>query len=74
MQPFTASGAADYWAGNHRGVPIAAFRRENRWHVYLDHTLQHNVLFGTAEEAVAWLTRRVDRGAASRLSLTFQAA
>jgi hypothetical protein len=28
--------------------------------VYLDHVLQHNKLFATAEAAVAWLRRQID--------------
>jgi hypothetical protein len=74
MQPFAHGHSPEFWAGNHRGRPIAIFHREGRWHVYLDHALQYNVLFGTAQEAIAWLTRRIDRDEANRLGSISQAA
>ena len=36
--------------------------------MYLDHVLQHNVVFRTEEEAILWLTDRVDRGVPGRLN------
>ena len=50
------------------GRPIAILNRDGRWHVYLDHILQHNVVFATAENAIAWLIERVDHGVSSRLN------
>lgn len=37
--------------------------RGNGWLVYLDHVLQHNKLFATAEAAVSWLRCRIDTAA-----------
>jgi hypothetical protein len=34
------------------GRPIAILNRGSGWHVYLDHVLQHNMMFETAEEAI----------------------
>jgi hypothetical protein len=64
----------EFRADIYRGRPIAIFKREEKWHVYLDHKLQHNVLFATSDHAIAWLTQRIDRDASSRLSLAQQAA
>jgi hypothetical protein len=63
----------EFRADTYLGRPIAIFNREDKWHVYLDHKLQHNVLFATADNAIAWLTQRIDRDA-SKLSLVPQAA
>jgi hypothetical protein len=52
----------------YRGRSVAIFHRHGRWHVYLDHALQHNVLFATPEDAVTWLTDRIDQGVPGRLS------
>ena len=49
------------------GRPIAILNRYGRWRVYLDHVLQHNVMFATAENAITWLTDRVDQGVPARL-------
>ena len=34
--------------------------RHGRWHAYLDHMMQANLVFATAESAVRWLAARVD--------------
>lgn len=47
--------------------PIAVLNRDGRWQVYLDHILQHNVMFATAEDAIAWLIERVDLGIPARV-------
>jgi hypothetical protein len=36
-------------------------------HVYLDHVLQHNVVFERGEDALAWLMQRVDQGVSARV-------
>ena len=48
-------------SATYHGRPIAILNRGGRWLVYLDHILQHNVMFATAEKATAWLVERVDR-------------
>ena len=58
-----------FWADTYAGRPIAIFNREGRWHVYLDHVLQHNVLFARAEDAVHWLMKRIDQAARGDLGL-----
>ena len=50
------------------GRPIAILNRDGRWPVYLDHILQHNVVFATAENAIASLVERIDQGVPARLS------
>ena len=39
---------------------IAAFNHGGGWLVYLDHVMQHNKLFVSAEAAMAWLRQRID--------------
>jgi hypothetical protein len=34
----------EFWSNTYGGRSIAIFNREGRWHVYIDHVLQHNVL------------------------------
>ena len=56
----------DFWSDTYRGRRIAILNRGGRWLVYLDHVLQHRMLFDTAEAAVNWLQRKVDRPAPLR--------
>jgi hypothetical protein len=51
---------SEFWSGVYHGRPIAVLRRSDGWHVYLDHLLQHNMVFITASHARSWLTKRVD--------------
>jgi hypothetical protein len=50
----------DFWSDVYRGRKLAVFKQNGRWHAYLDHIFQSNVVFGTAESAVRWLATRVD--------------
>ena len=50
----------DFWSDNYRGHSIATLNHGSGWLVYLDHVLQHNKLFATAEAAAAWLKQQVD--------------
>jgi hypothetical protein len=54
----------EFWSDSYRGHTIATLNRGNGWLVYLDHVLQHNKLFATAEAAVIWLRRQIDTTAA----------
>jgi hypothetical protein len=45
---------------------IAIFNYHGGWLAYLDHALQKE-FFATGEDAVAWLTQRIDRGMPARL-------
>jgi hypothetical protein len=74
MHTLSSLERAEFWADTYGGRPIAIFNREGKWHVYLDHALQHNTVFATAEDAIAWLTQRIDRHASGRQSPAPQAA
>jgi hypothetical protein len=64
MQTF---GQADnFWSDSYRGHSIATLNRGSGWLVYLDHVLQHNKLFVTAEAAATWLRQQVDVAAPRR--------
>ena len=67
MQTVEHSDRPEFWTGRYRGRNIAVLNRYGRWHVYLDHALQHNIIFATAEQAVAWLVDRIDEGVPSAL-------
>jgi hypothetical protein len=36
-------------------------QRVNGWHVYLDHVVQHNLVFATSAHARTWLIKRIDQ-------------
>jgi hypothetical protein len=50
----------EFWSGVYQGRAIAVLHRGDRWHVYVDHMLQHRLAFATAAHAKTWLTKRVD--------------
>lgn len=50
----------DFWSDSYRGHTIATLNHGRGWLVYVDHVLQHNKLFATAEAAAAWLKRQID--------------
>ena len=50
----------DFWSDVYRGRHLAVFNHNGRWHAYLDHIIQPNVVFATAENALRWLAARVD--------------
>ncbi len=58
------SGTDGFWSGSYRGHTIAILHHRDGWLVYLDHLLQHNMVFATADAAVAWLQGRIDRPSA----------
>lgn len=55
------SKSEDFLSDTYRGHSIATLNHGRGWLVYLDHVLQHNKLFVTADAAVAWLRTQVDR-------------
>ena len=68
-QPLTdPSAEAEFWSDVYCGRPIAILHRNGRLHVYLDHVLQHNVVFKHGTDALAWLVQRVDQGVPARVS------
>ena len=58
---------ADFWSDVYRNRPIAILNRQGRLYVYLDHVLQHGVVFENGEDALAWLIQRVDEGVSARV-------
>lgn len=52
--------AQTFWSTTYRGRQIAAHRHIRGWLVYVDRIMQENTLFGTAEDAAAWLHRKID--------------
>lgn len=50
-----------FWAGRYHGRSIAVFNHSGGWLVYIDHVLQPRMLFDSAEAAVSWLQRKIDR-------------
>jgi hypothetical protein len=51
-----------FWSDVYRGRSIAIFNTHGRWYVYLDHVLQLNIVFASANQAIDWLTARIDQG------------
>ncbi len=58
----------DWWSDVYRGRPIAILNRHGRLHVYLDHVLQHDVVFDRGQDALAWLVQRIELGVPSRVN------
>jgi len=50
----------DFWSDVYSGRPIAILNHYGRLHVYLDHILQHNVVFAERQDALAWLIQRIE--------------
>ena len=61
MQIHQHSDDQDFVAASYQGRPIAALNHYGRWHVYLDHVFQHQVVFATMDDALAWLRHRIDQ-------------
>jgi hypothetical protein len=68
MQMQQRADGPEFVSDQYRDRPIGILHRNGRWHVYLDHILQHKVAFATAEHALAWLVARVDQGIPARLN------
>jgi hypothetical protein len=60
------SNSSEFWSDIYGGRSIAVLQHHGRWLVYLDHVLQ-KVIFATSEDAIAWLTKRIDQGVPARL-------
>jgi hypothetical protein len=63
---YTKQEDDEFWSGSYRGHSIATLNRGSGWLVYLDHVLQHNKLFVTADAAVDWLRQQIDGSRPSR--------
>jgi hypothetical protein len=68
MQILEHSSEPEFLSAVYCGRQIAIFHHYGRWHVYLDHVLQHNVMFASSKHAMVWLIRRVDHGVPARLN------
>jgi hypothetical protein len=68
MQVQQRSDDQEFVSTRYRGRTIATLNRFGRWHVYLDHILQHKVEFETADDALTWLMHRVDQRMPARLN------
>src|SRR5215467_5855943 len=51
----------EFWSGKYHGRRIAVLQHGEGWLVYLDHALQHNLVFATAGHARTWLIKRIDQ-------------
>jgi len=60
------ANTTEFWSETYGGRSIALFNHHGRWLVYLDHVLQKSI-FATSEDAIAWLTQRIDQGVPARL-------
>jgi len=67
MHTLTHGPETDFWSDVYGDRPVAILNRNGRLHVYLDHVLQHNVVFENGEDALAWLIRRVNQGVSARV-------
>jgi hypothetical protein len=38
---------SEFWSGSYHGRIAATLKRDDGWHIYLDHVLQHNAVFTT---------------------------
>jgi hypothetical protein len=56
-----------FWFGVYRSRQIATLHHMGAWLVFLDQVIQKNNRFETAEEAVAWLHRRIEALAAEAI-------
>jgi hypothetical protein len=56
----------EFWSDTYRGRSIATLNHGRGWLVYVDHVLQHNKLFVTADAAVTWLRKQIDTAEPSR--------
>lgn len=54
------SASATFWSGVHCGRQIAASHHSNGWVVYIDRVMQMNRTFGSPEDAIRWLQRKVE--------------
>lgn len=61
LQSHDDSAGTDFWSDIYGGRPIAILNHYGHLHVYLDHILQHNVVFADRRDALAWLMERIDR-------------
>lgn len=51
----------DFWSDIYSGRSIAILNHYGRLHVYLDHILQHGVVFAERRDAIAWLMEQINQ-------------
>jgi hypothetical protein len=64
----------DFWSAVYGGRAIAILNHYGRLHVYLDHILQHNVVFAERQDALAWLIQRIEQHRSLAPDMPTQAA
>ena len=62
----------EFWSAVYSGRAIAILNHYGRLHVYLDHILQHNVVFAERGDALAWLIQRIEQAAPLPAGVTGQ--
>jgi len=62
-QPHDHGVQPEFWSAVYSGRAIAILNHYGRLHVYLDHILQHNVVFAERGDALAWLIQRIEQAA-----------
>ena len=67
MYTLVQSEEAEFWSETYLGRPIAILNRHGRLYVYLDHVLQHNIVFEKSSDALAWLVQRIEHGVPARV-------
>jgi hypothetical protein len=55
------SAGTDFWSDVYSGRSIAILNHYGRLHVYLDHILQHGVVFAERRDAIAWLMEQINQ-------------
>ena len=73
MQTFEHSEETEFWSDVYCGRPIAVLNHYGRCYVYLDHILQHNVVFADRADALACLIQPIDQGAPAQISCASRA-
>jgi len=63
MQTHEHTADTDFWSDVYRERTIAILNHYGRLYVYLDHILQHNVVFADRADARGWLIQRIDQAA-----------
>jgi hypothetical protein len=64
----------EFWSAVYSGRAIAILNHYGRLHVYLDHILQHNVVFAEPQDALAWLIQRIKQEPALSVGTSEQTA
>ena len=61
------SSSTEFWSDIYGGRAIAVFQHHGRWLVLFRPRAPESDLRPTSEDAIAWLTHRIDQGVPARL-------